>query len=349
LPWTTSAKRSIGASSNGCQRVTGHRMRQSSQLVVSAAACWLLASIVSIGAQPFPSQPIRIVAGAAGNPGDIVSRIVANELGRAEGWRVIVENKPGGMQTIAAAEVLKQSADGYTILQIALPTAVAPALLTNLNFRLDTDFAPLIKLATADHILVVHPSVSAASLPQLVALLKNQPDKLTFSSGGFGSPAHLAGELLKLQTGVRATHVPYSALPRAIADLLNGTNQFQFINPLPVLDLISAGKLRALTVTGTTRMPVLKDVPTVVEEGFPGLVIRDWFGLLVKSGTPHDAVLRLNEAINKVLKKPEMREAIAKLGAEPAGGSAREFGEFLGAQLAYWGKVINETGMTMHR
>ena len=324
-------------------------MCQFSRLVVGAAACWLLASIVSIGAQPFPSQTIRIVAGAAGNPGDIISRILANELGRAEGWRVIIENKPGGMQTIAAAEVLKQSADGYTILQIALPTAVAPALLANLNFRLDTDFAPLIKLATADHILVVHPAVPATSLPHLVTLLKNQPDKLTFSSGGFGSPAHLAGELFKLQAGVRATHVPYSAVRRAIADLLNGTNQFQFINPLPVLDLISAGKLRALTVTGTTRMPVLKDVPTVVEEGFPGLVIRDWFGLLVKSGTPHDAVLRLNEAINKVLKKPEMREAIAKLGAEPAGGSAREFGEFLGAQLEYWGKVINETGMTMHR
>jgi tripartite-type tricarboxylate transporter receptor subunit TctC len=328
---------------------TGHLMRQSPRLIVGAAACWLLASIVSIGAQPFPSQTIRIVAGAAGNPGDIVSRIVANELGRAEGWRVIVENKPGGMQTIAAAEALKQPADGYTILQIALPTAVAPALLANLNFRLDTDFAPLIKLATADHILVVHPSVSAASLPQLVTLLKYQPDKLTFSSGGFGSPAHLAGELFKLQTGVRATHVPYSAVPRAIADLLNGTNQFQFINPVPVLDLIANGKLRALAVTGTARMPVLQDVPTVVEEGFPGLVIRDWFALLVKSGTPDDVVLRLNEAINKVLKKPEVRETIAKLGAEPAGGSAWELGEFLGAQLAYWGKVVNETGMKMHQ
>jgi tripartite-type tricarboxylate transporter receptor subunit TctC len=324
-------------------------MRQSARLIVGAAACWLTASIVPIGAQPFPSQTIRIVAGAAGNPGDIISRIVANELGQAEGWRVIIENKPGAMQTIAATEVLKQSADGYTILQIALPTTVAPALLANLNFRLDTDFAPLIKLATADHILVVHSSVPAASLPQLVTLLRNQPDKLTFSSGGFGSPAHLAGELFKLQTGVRATHVPYRALPRAIADLLNGTNQFQFINPMPVLDLIANGKLRALAVTGTKRMPVLQDVPTVVEEGFPGLVIQDWFGLLVKSGTPDDVILRLNEALNKALKKAQVRDTIAKLGAEPAGGGARELGELLEAQLAYWSRVVNETGLKMHQ
>jgi tripartite-type tricarboxylate transporter receptor subunit TctC len=324
-------------------------VRQPARLVVSAAACWLLAPIGAIGAPPFPSQPIHIVTGAAGNPGDIISRMVANELSRAEGWRVVVENKPGGMQTIAAADVLKQPADGYTVLQIALPTAVAPALMPNLNFRLDTDFVALIKLATADHILVVHPSVPAASLPQLVTLLKTKPDQLTFSSGGFGSPGHLAGELLKLQTGVRAGHVPYSGLPRAIGDLVNGTNQFQFINPLPALDLIAAGKLRALAVTGTTRMPVLKDVPTVVEHGFPGLVIRDWFGLLVKRGTPDDAVLRLNEAIDKVLKKPEVRETIAKLGAEPAGGTAAEFREFLAAELAYWGRMVKETGVRMHQ
>jgi tripartite-type tricarboxylate transporter receptor subunit TctC len=310
----------------------------------------LTASVVPrAGAKEFPVNIIRIVAGAAGTPGDILWRIVANELGQAEGWRVIVENKPGAMQTIAAADVLKQSADGYTMLSIALPTAVAPALLPNLSFRLESDFKPVIKLATADHILVVHPSVPATSLRQFVSLLKSEPDKLTFSSSGFGTPAHLAGELFKLQAGVRATHIPYSALPRAIADLLNGTNQYQFITPLPVLDLIAAGKLRALAVTGAQRMPALEEVPTVVEQGFPDLVIQDWFGLLVKSGTPDDVILRLNDAINKVLTRPAVREAIAKLGAAPAGGSASEFGEFLGAQVAYWRKAVKETGMKMHQ
>ncbi len=239
------------------------------------------------GAQPYPSSMIRIVvAGAAGTPPDTISRIVANELGESEGWRIVVENKPGAMQTIAGGEVLKQPADGYTIISTSLPGMVAPVLLPNVGYRLDTDFAPVIKLSTSYNVLVVHPSVPARSLPELVALLKSQPDKLTFSSGGFGTPAHLAGELFKLRTGVRATHVPYPALPRAIADLLGGINQYQFVTTLPVLDLIATGRLRALAVAAPTRLPTLKDVPTVVEEGFPELIVQDWVGYLVKRGTP---------------------------------------------------------------
>jgi tripartite-type tricarboxylate transporter receptor subunit TctC len=199
------------------------------QLALRPAPFWLslLALVVSTsgspGAEPYPSSMIRITsATAAGTPPDIVCRIIANELAESEGWRVLVENKPGAIQTIGAAEVLKQPADGYSILSIALPASAAPALLPNVGFSLDTDFVPVIKLATAYHVLVVNPSVPANSLPELVTLLKRQPDTLTFSSGGFGTPAHLAGEMFKLQTGVRATHVPYGALPRAIGDLLNG-------------------------------------------------------------------------------------------------------------------------------
>jgi tripartite-type tricarboxylate transporter receptor subunit TctC len=245
-----------------------------------------LAMASPLGAQPYPSGMIRIVNGnAAGTPPDIVSRVVANDLSESERWYVVIENKVGAIGTTGAAEVLKQPADGQTLLSIALPSTAAPAL-PNLNFRLDADFMPVVKLASAYHVLVVHPSVPARSLPELVALLKSQPDKFTFSSGGFGTPAHLAGELFKLQTGVRATHVPYQALPRAIGDLLNGTNHYQFISPLPVVDLINAGKLRALAVTGPARLPALKDVPTVGEAGFPDLIIQDWFGFLVKRGTP---------------------------------------------------------------
>jgi tripartite-type tricarboxylate transporter receptor subunit TctC len=246
-----------------------------------------LAMASPLGAQSYPSGMIRIVNGnAAGTPPDIVSRVIANDLSDSERWHVVVENRVGAIGTIGAAEVLKQPADGQTIFSIALPSTAAPALMPNLNFRLDSDFLPVVKLASAYHVLVVHPSVPARSLPELVALLKSHPDKFTFSSGGFGTPAHLAGELFKLQTGVRATHVPYQALPRAIGDLLNGTNHYQFISPLPVVDLINAGKLRALAVTGPARLPALKDVPTVGEAGFPDLIIQDWFGLLVKRGTP---------------------------------------------------------------
>lgn len=218
-------------------------------------------------------------------------------------------------------------------------------MLPNIGFRLDADFAPVVKLVSAHHVLVVNPSVPAKSIAELVALLKSQPDKLTFSSGGFGTPAHLAGELFKLQTGVRAAHVPYRALPQAIGDLLNGTNHYQFITPLPVLELIEAGKLRSLAVTAPKRMPQLKHVPTVVEEGFPELIIQDWVGLLVKSGTPSDIVARLNEATNRALAKPSVREAFAKIAAEPAGGSPTEFGAFIKSQIAHWGKVVKDSGI----
>src|SRR4029453_7740615 len=166
-----------------------------SRLVVPLAVVGLGASVPAI-AQSYPSDMIRIVGGAAGTPPDIIARIVANELGLSEGWRIVVENKPGAIGTIAGAEVLKQPADGYSIYAIALAHSAAPALLPNIGFRLDTDFIPVIMLTTAHHVLVVNPSVPARSLTELVALLKSQPDKLTFSSGGFGTPAHLTGQRL---------------------------------------------------------------------------------------------------------------------------------------------------------
>jgi tripartite-type tricarboxylate transporter receptor subunit TctC len=299
-------------------------------------------------AQSYPTKLIRIVIHApAGTPPDTITRIVANELGQSEGWLSVVENKPGAGGTIAAAEVLKQPADGHTIFTISLPLSAAPALLHNISYRLDADFAPVIKLTTSHNVLVVNPSVPAKSLSELVALLKSQPDKMTFSSGGFGSPAHLAGELFKLQTGVRVAHVPYRALPQAIGDLINGTNQYQFITSLPVLDLIAAGKLRALAVTAPTRMPALPDVPSVVELGFPELVIQDWVGFLVKSDTPNDIVVRLNEAINKALTKPSVREALAKIAAEPAGGSPAEFGALVKSQMDHWSKIVKKAGIKL--
>jgi tripartite-type tricarboxylate transporter receptor subunit TctC len=298
--------------------------------------------------QTYPSSMIHmIVPSVAGTPPDIMGRIIANEVSETENWRIIVENKAGAIQTIGLAETLKQPADGYTLAAVALGASAAPALMPNISFRLGTDFAPVIKLASAYHVLVVTPSLPVKSLADFVSLLKDQPDQMTFSSGGFGTPAHLAGEMFKLQTGVRSTHVPYQGLSKAIADLMNGTNQYQFITPLPVIELINAGKLRALAVTGPTRSPALPDVPTVAEAGFPNLIIQDWFGIVVKTGTPNANVARLNEAMNKALAKPRVREAIGKMGAEPAGGTAQEFGTFLRSQIEHWGKVVKDSGIKM--
>jgi tripartite-type tricarboxylate transporter receptor subunit TctC len=207
----------------------------------------------------------------------------------------------------------------------------------------------VIKIATSYNVLVVTPSLPAKSVSELVSLIRSQPEKLTFSSGGFGTPAHLIGEMFKLKTGVRATHVPYQQFPQAIADLINGTNHYMFITSLPVVELISSGKLRALAVTGPKRISALKDVPTIVEQGFPDLVVEDWVGFAVKNGTPSDIVMRLNMATNKALAAPQVREAFAKVGAEPAGGTPGAYGEFVKAQLAHWGKVVKGSGIKVHQ
>ena len=330
--------------------MVGRCRRRLSSFATAFLALAVAALASPVGAQPYPSNMIRIVVpSAAGTPPDIMGRLIASELAETEGWRAIVENRVGAIQTLGLAEVLRQPADGYTLASIALPSSAAPALLDNVSFRLETDFTPVIRLASAYHVLVVHPSVPAKTLSEFVGLLRTQPDKLTFSSGGFGTPAHLAGEMFKLQTNVRATHVPYVALPRAIADLLNGTNQFQFITPLPVIDLIGAGKLRAIAVTGPARLPMLPDVPTVGEAGFPDLIIQDWFGILVKTGTSQEIVVRLNQAMNGALAKPRVRSVIEKMAAEPVGGTPDEFGKFLRAQVAHWGKVVKDANIKMHQ
>jgi tripartite-type tricarboxylate transporter receptor subunit TctC len=298
-------------------------------------------------AEAFPTGVIRIVVPApTSSPPDLVSRLIARELSSNENWRVIVENKPGVGGIVGGGDVLQHPTDGLTLFALSTPDAAAPALM-KMPFHLDADFSPVIKTVVSYHVLVVSPSVQARTVTEFIALLKAHPDEMTFSSGVFGTPAHLIGELFKLEAGVHARHVPYVQLSQAIADLLNGTNQFQFITVMPVVDLVNSGKLHALAVTGTKRVPAIKDVPTIVEEGLPALAEEDWNGLAVKRGTPPDVIARLNEAINTALAKPSMREALSKLGAEPAGGTPAELGDLVNSQLAYWGKVVRDSGIKL--
>jgi tripartite-type tricarboxylate transporter receptor subunit TctC len=300
-------------------------------------------------AQSFPSNVIRIVVPySASTPPDILARTVATALSEGEGWNVIVENKPGGVMIIGATEVLKQPADGHTLLSITAPFAAIPGLVPDAKFKIETDFAPLVQTGTAYNVLVVNPSVPVHSVAELIAYLKKDPGRYTFSSGGFGTPAHLLGELFKLETGVQATHVPYNQFPQAIADLISGVNTYQFIAMMPVVQHINTGKLRALAVMARKRVAALKDVPTIVEAGYPQLASEDWGGFMVKAGTPPATVARLNEAINKALKTDKLRDALAKLGTDPGGGTPEAFGILMNGEIARWTKVIKDAGIKIN-
>jgi tripartite-type tricarboxylate transporter receptor subunit TctC len=300
-------------------------------------------------AQSFPSNVIRIVVPySASTPPDILARVVATALSEGEGWNVIVENKPGAVGTIGATEVLKQPADGHTLLSVTAPLAAIPGLVPDAKFKIETDFAPLVQIGTAYNVLVVNPSVPVHSVAELIAYLKKDPGRYTFSSGGFGTPAHLLGELFKLETGVQATHVPYVQFPQAIADLISGVNTYQFIAMMPVVQHINTGKLRALAVMARKRVAPLKDVPTIVEAGYPQLASEDWGGFMVKAGTPPATVARLNEAINKALKTDKLREGLAKLGTDPGGGTPEAFGTLVSGEIARWTKVIKDAGIKIN-
>jgi tripartite-type tricarboxylate transporter receptor subunit TctC len=299
--------------------------------------------------QSFPSNVIRIVVPqSASTPPDILARIVATALSEGEGWNVIVENKPGAVMAIGTSDVLKQPADGHTLLSITAPFAAVPALLPDAKFKVETDLAPLVQIGTGYNVLVVNPSVPVYSVAELIAYLKKEPGKYTFSSGGFGTPAHLLGEMFKLEAGVQATHVPYVQFPQAIGDLISGVNTYQFITILPVVQHINAGKLRALAVMGRKRVAVLPNVPTIVEAGYPKLASEDWAGLLVKAGTPPAVTARLNEAVNKALKTDKAREALAKLGVDAGGGTPEAFGTLVQSEIVRWSKVINDAGIKIN-
>ena len=315
----------------------------------AAAAAFGVAVHHPAQAQSFPSRNIRVVVPApAGAPPDILARLVGNAVAEAEGWTVVIENKPGGAMTIGATDVLRQPADGYTLMSVTAPIAASQSLVPSAQLKVETDFVPVIKTGTTYNVLVVNPSTPVQSVAEFIAYLKKSPDKHTFSSGGYGTPAHLLGELFKLETGVQTMHVPYKANAQTIPDLISGINTYQFITAVAVVDLIKSGKLKALVAMAHRRVPALPDVPTIVEAGYPKLASEDWAGILVRSGTPAPVVARLNEAFNKALKTDKVRTALARVGTDPGGGTPEEFGALVRAEVTHWGKVIKDANIKIN-
>lgn len=324
--------------------------RPTRRVVLAALPLAAPAVLSPAQAQPTAERPLRIVVPfAPGTPPDVLSRILANALGEAEGWRVVVENRPGAIGALGAAEVLRQPADGLTLMAATLPMSAAAALMPDQRHDLVRDFVGVARFSRSYNVLLVHPSVPVTTMPELVALLRQRPEALNFSSPGYGTPAHLIGEMFLLRTGTRATHVPYNAFPQMIADLLTGTNQFMFVTTVPVLEHIATGRLRALAVTAPQRLPSLPAVATTAEQGLPDIVMEDWVGLLARTGTPAPVVVAINAAVARVLALPAVQEQVRRLGVEPAVTTPDAFTRFVAADVALWGGVVRDRGIRIPR
>jgi len=294
----------------------------------------------------FPEKVIRVVVPTApGTPIDVVTRIVTARMAKDLGQSVFVENKAGAAGTLGGQEVLRSPADGYTMMTVFMPMSVAPFMIAKVPFDLRKDFAPVGQTAWSYNVLVTHPSVPVRTTAELIALLKSQPGKLSYATGGLGTPAHMTGELFKIETKTFATHVPYNQFGQAISDLVGGTHQFMFAASAPVVPFIEQGRLRALAVTGPQRIAVLPQVPTLLELGFKDLVIRDWQGLMVKAGTPPDIIARLNAAIAVALADNDVKQALAKLGVDPAGGTPEQLGALINSEMTRWAEVVKRQGL----
>lgn len=295
-------------------------------LLSTVLALFGLSVGLSSQAQTFPNKSVRLVIPAsAGTPVDILSRVVAVRMAADLGQPVVVENKIGAGGIVGMQDVLRQPADGYTLLSIYRGIVLTPFIFRNVSIDLRRDFASVGQTLFTYNVLVVNPKVAANTVTELASLIKSKPGQINFASGGIASPAHLAGELFSQKLGSKMLHVPYLTFPQAIGDVMGGQVEMMFAATAPVLGHIESGKLKALAVTSTRRLPTLKDVPTMAEMGYPEVTMRDWMGLVVKTGTPADVVQKLNSALRNALNSDEVRQTFARVGAEANGNTPAEF------------------------
>jgi len=298
---------------------------------------------------PYPSRPIRLVVPyPAGGPLDAAARALAERLKESVGT-VVVENRPGAGGNLGVDQVAKSPPDGYTLVIGAVAThAVNPWLFAKLPYDPVKDFAPITLIAHVPNVLVMTPERAAQldirSARGLVEVLRRNPGKLNYASGGNGSAGHMAGELLKSMANVSVVHIPYAGAGPAQLGLLAGQTDFMFDNLASALPQIKAGKLVALAVTTPHRATALTDVPTMAESGLPGFDVSTWFGVFAPAGTPAAIVTRLNETMTAALRTPEMRQRLAGMGAEPAPMSPDQFAELVRGELAKYQKVVKYSG-----
>ena len=317
-------------------------------IIVYATLC--AASIVaaaSATAQTYPARPIRIIVPQAPASGpDIMARQVAQKLTESWGQQVVVDNRPGANGIIGMEAVAKSKPDGYTLV-MSVPSALTmnPYVYKQLPYDTFRDFVAITQTALNTFGLVVNPTLPARSAKQLVALGKAHPGQLNYGSFGIGNQTHLAAELFSQATGLKTVHVPYKGQTPAVTELVAGQVSFMF-TPMPgAAGMVDAGKLRLLATCGEKRDALYSSVPTMLESGYPAVIITGWTGLLAPAGTPGELVSRLQAEISRHILSPELKESIRKQGAEPVGSTPREFAAFIKSEAKKWSQVIKRAGL----
>jgi len=327
-------------------------MSQAKLIFMAAVAAMLyaatsaLAQISSAGSgAAYPAKPIRVIVGfPPGSGADITARVIGAKAGEALAQQVIVDNRPGAASNIAAELSAKAPPDGYTLFIGTVANTINATLYPKLPFDFARDFAPVALTTAAPNVLVVHPSVPAKSVKELVALAKGRPGQLNFASSGTGTAPHLSGELFKALAGVNLVHIPYKGSPPAVTDLMAGEVALMFSPSSTVLPHVKSGRLRALAVTTASRLPSLPDLPTVAESGLKGYETITWFGFVAPAKTPPAVVTRLNAEIVKVLALPDVRNQFGIQGIEVLGGTPEQFASTIRDEIAKWAKVIRLSG-----
>jgi len=309
---------------------------------LAAAACG--AAFAQAG---YPSKPVRmIVPSSAGGGTDIVARIIAPELSKRFGQQIVIDNRPGAGTMIGIEVAAKSPADGYTVLMGLSTLAINSALYKKVPYDPRRDFAPITMAVVFANVIVVHPSVPANTLAEFIKLAKEKPGLITYGSSGIGGAGHLAGELLRMMAGIDLVHVPYKGGGPAMQGLLGGQIAAYFATPVAAGPHIKAGKARALATTGATRSPFMPEVPTVAELGYPGYEAINWYAYVAPAKTPKEIVERWNRELVKSLGAPEARELLNKQGLEPRPSTSEELARTIERELAIWGRVVKEAGIT---
>jgi tripartite-type tricarboxylate transporter receptor subunit TctC len=296
--------------------------------------------------QAYPVKPIRfIVPFPPGGTADIQARMLADRLVPRLGQQMVIESRGGANGSIGMEATVRAPADGYTIVIATVGTWAVNPFLYKLPYDVQTDLAPLAHIATTPGVLVVHPSVPASSVKELLALARRRPGDLNYGSAGIGGFGHMSAELFSLTAGVKLTHVPYKGSAPALIDLLGGHIQVLFNSALPTMPHVRTGRVRALATSGAKRLEILAELPTIAEAGVAGFENSTWSALGAPARTPRAAIDRLNKEINAVLQLPEVREAARAEGSTITGGTPEQFQEYLKAELAKFGKLVKAAGI----